>query len=68
LLVPFALWPNLYLVIGKRGVAVLAGIVKTTTLHLDRNNVSRSVIVFASGFQIDIYTTDVGTIWKHFAT
>ena len=49
LLVPFTLGPNCYRMIGERQVAIFASIVKATTRHLDRNNVSRAVIMLATG-------------------
>lgn len=61
-MVPFALGPGLDLVIGEGHVAVFAGVVDATTLHLDRNNVSWSVIVFATGLRIEIDATHVGTV------
>jgi hypothetical protein len=47
--VPFPLGPNFYRMVGKGQVAVFAGIVKAATVHLDRNNVSRAVIMLATG-------------------
>jgi len=40
--------------IGERGVAIFAGIVDATALHLDRHNVSWSVIVLATSLRIEI--------------
>src|ERR1700722_418974 len=48
LLVPFTLGPDCYRMIGERQVAIFASIVKAATLHLDRNNVSRPVIMLAT--------------------
>jgi hypothetical protein len=61
-LVPFILWPDLDLVIpGERRVAICARIIDATALHLDRNNVGWSVIMFATGLPIEI---DAMHIWK----
>ena len=46
---PFTLQPNCYRMIGERLVAILAGIIKAATFHLDGDNVSRPVIVLATG-------------------
>lgn len=65
LLVPFILWPDLDLVIGERGVAICARIVDATALHLDRNNVGWSVIMFATGLRIEIDATHIWKISNH---
>jgi hypothetical protein len=48
-------------VIRQRRVAIFAGIVQTATLHLDRNNIARPVIVFAAGLGVEI---DATHFWK----
>jgi len=45
--------------VGKGQVAVFASIVKAATVHLDRNNVSRAVIMLATGLRIEIYAMHV---------
>ena len=49
LLVPFIFRPDCYRMIGKCLVAILAGIVQAAAFHLDGDNVSRPVIVLATG-------------------
>jgi hypothetical protein len=49
LLGPFTLQPHGYRMIGERLVAILAGIVKTATFHLDGDGVSRPAIMLATG-------------------
>lgn len=56
-LLPFALWPDCYRMIGERLVAVLASVVQAATFHLDGDNVRRPVIVRATGLRIEIYAT-----------
>jgi len=65
LLVPLALRPDFDRMIGERGVAVLAGIVDATALHLDRNNVAWPVIVPAASLRIKIYATNLGNSRNH---
>ena len=67
-LVPFALRPNLDLVIGESSVAILARIVNTAALHLDRDDVSWSGIVLASGLRIEIHSTYLPISLAHGAT
>ena len=54
-LVPFPLRPDFYRMIGKRLVAIFAGIVSTATFHLDRDDIGRPVIVLATSLRIEIY-------------
>jgi len=49
LLVPFTLRPECCRMIGERQVAVFAGIVNAATFHFDRDDVSRPVIMLATG-------------------
>jgi hypothetical protein len=49
MLVPFTLRPDCYRMIGERLVAILAGIVQAATFHLYGDNVSRPVIMLATG-------------------
>ncbi len=65
LLVPFVLRPKLYRVLGKRGVAVFAGVVKAATLHLDRNNIRRPMIMFAAGLRVEIDATHLRKNGEH---
>ena len=65
LLVPFVLRPKLYRVLGKRGVAVFAGVVKATALHLDRNNIRRPMIMLATGLRVEIDATHLRKNGKH---
>jgi hypothetical protein len=51
--------------IGERLVAILAGIKKTATLHLDGDDVSRPAIMLATGLRIEVYATDVGRSQRH---
>jgi hypothetical protein len=48
LLVPFALGPDCNRMIGERLVAILAGIVKAATFHLDSDDVRWPVIMLAT--------------------
>jgi hypothetical protein len=60
-LIPFNLGPDLEWVIGERSVAIFAGIVNATTLHLDGDNVSGPVIVHALSLRTKI---DATNFWK----
>ena len=46
---PFTLQPHRYRMIGERLVAILAGIIKAATFHLDGDDVSRPAIMLATG-------------------
>ena len=46
---PFTLQPHCYRMIGEHLVAILAGIVKAATFHLDGDDVSRPAIMLATG-------------------
>src|ERR1700722_2532885 len=48
-LVPFSFRPDCDRMIGERQVAILAGIVTAATFHLDGDDVSRPVIMLATG-------------------
>ena len=65
LLVPLPLWPDFDRVIGECGVTIFAGIVDATALHLDRNNVARSVIVLATSLRIKIDAANLGKSRNH---
>jgi len=65
LLVPFALWPNLDLVIGQSRVAILARIVNPAALHLDRDDVRGSVVMCTTGLGIKIDTAHGRRIRRH---
>ena len=60
-LAPLCLGPDVDRVIGKHRVAVFAGEVDATALHLDRNNVSGSVVVLAARLRIKV---DATNFWK----
>jgi hypothetical protein len=60
-LIPFSLGPDLEWMIGERSMAIFAGIVDATTLHLDGDNVSGPVIVHAPSLRIKI---DATNFWK----
>jgi len=64
-LAPFAFWPDLDFVFGKRCVALLARIVDATALHLDRNDVGCSVEVFAAGLRIEVNATHIWKVRSH---
>ena len=49
LLIPFTLRPNCNRMIGEHLVAIFAGIVEAATFHLDSDDVSRAVIMLATG-------------------
>jgi len=51
--------------IGKGGVAIFASIVNAAAFHLDRNNVSDPVIMFAPGLRIEIDAAHIGKIREH---
>jgi hypothetical protein len=51
--------------IGEDDVAILAGVVNATALHLDGNNVSRPVIVDATSVRIEIDPTNVRQSCTH---
>jgi hypothetical protein len=57
-LIPLLLGPNLDRVICQHHMAVFACEIKTTTLHFDRNDVRRLVVVMATGLGIDIDAKD----------
>ena len=65
LLVPFTFRPDCDRMIGERQVAVFAGIVDAAARHLDGNDVSRTVIVFASVLRIEIYSPHLQNSWIH---
>jgi hypothetical protein len=54
--------------IGERGVAVCAGVVKAAAFHLDGDDVSWSVIVLATGLCIEIYAMHLRGSGKHRVT
>jgi hypothetical protein len=54
--------------VGERGVAVGAGIVKAATFHLDGDDVSRAVIVLATGLRIEIYAMHLRESGNHRVT
>jgi hypothetical protein len=60
-MVPFALWPDLDVVIRESGVAILARIVDAATLRLDRNDVGWFVMMDATGLRIKV---DASHVWK----
>jgi hypothetical protein len=51
--------------IGERVVAIFAGIVNAAALHLDRNDVRRAVVVFATGLRIEMDATHFRKSRKH---
>ena len=53
-LVPFAAWPYFDCVAGQCVVAVLAGVVGAATLHLDRDDIYRLVVVSTTSLWIEI--------------
>jgi hypothetical protein len=57
-LIPLLLGPNLDRVSRQHHMAVFAGVIKTTTLHFDRHDVRRPVVVIATGLGIDIDPKD----------
>jgi hypothetical protein len=65
LLVPLTYGPNFNGVIGKLSMAILARIVNAATFHLDGNNVSGSVPVFATSLRIKMDTTHFWKIYRH---
>ncbi len=65
MLIPLALRPDFDWVIGERGVTIFAGIVDATALHLDRNNIARSVIVPATSLRIKIDAANLGNSRNH---
>jgi hypothetical protein len=67
-LIPFILWPECCGMIGERGMAVRAGIVKAATFHFDGDDVSWSVIVLATGLGIEIYAMHVRESGNHRVT
>jgi hypothetical protein len=62
---PLGLRPDFDRVIGEHRVAVFAGIVDAAALHLDRNNISGSVIVLATGLRIKVDATNFWRSRKH---
>jgi hypothetical protein len=67
LLVPFALWPNVDLVIGQSRVAIFARIVNPAALHLDRDDVRGPVVMCTTGLRIEIDTAHGRRIPRHCA-
>ena len=65
LLVPFAFWPDFDLVTGQRDVAIFARIVDAATLHLDRDDVGWSAIMFAASLGIEIDAVHFRKIQSH---
>jgi len=59
---PFRLGPYLDRMIGERVMTILASIVDAAAPHLDRDDVSGSVIVLATGLPIKI---DATNFWKN---
>ena len=53
-LVPLVSWPNLNQMIGESFVTILAGVIDTTTFHLDGDDVRGAVIVLAAGLRVKI--------------
>jgi hypothetical protein len=51
--------------ICERGVAIFAGIIDAAALHLDRNNVSWPVIMFAPGPRIKVDASHISKIHEH---
>lgn len=51
--------PHFDRVIGQRVVAVLAGIVDAATLHFDRDDVQRTVIVNTARLRVETNSHDV---------
>ena len=64
-LVPLPRRPDLDLMIGECGVAILAGIVDVTALHPDRNDVGSAVIMTATSLRVDIDATNLGASRCH---
>jgi hypothetical protein len=60
-LTPFTLGPDFDRMIGQRSMAIFACVINSATLHLDRNNVSRPVPMFATGLRIHM---DPANFWK----
>ena len=54
LLLPFALRPHLDGVVRERLVAILARVIHAATLHLDRDNVRRPVVMLAACLRIQL--------------
>jgi hypothetical protein len=54
--------------IGEGSVAVCAGVVKAATFHLDGDDVSRPVIVLATGLCIEIYAMHLRESGNHRVT
>src|SRR5271155_905575 len=51
--------------VGQRIMAVLAGIVKSAALHLDRNDVQRRVVVDAARLTVQIDSAYMGARLRH---
>jgi hypothetical protein len=51
--------------IGERGVAVRAGVVKAAAFHLNGDDVSWSVVVLATSLCIEIYTMHLRESGRH---
>lgn len=64
-LFPLGSWPDHDRMIRQRRVAIFTGIVEAAALHLDRDNVSGSMIMFAAGLGVDVdaaYVTEAGEV------
>lgn len=58
--VPLALRPHDDRMIGKREVAILAGVEKAAAFHLDGDDVGSAVVVEATGLRVKMEAEDVG--------
>jgi hypothetical protein len=65
-LTPFILRPDFDGMIGQRSMAILACVINSATLHLDRNDVSRPVPMFATGLRIQMNPAHFWKIRSHF--
>lgn len=63
--VPLALRPHDDRMIGKREVAILAGVEKAAAFHLDGDDVGRAVVVEATGLRVKMEAEDVGRGGRH---
>jgi hypothetical protein len=63
--IPLTFRPNFNRVTGQCNVTIFASVVNATTLHFDRNNVGRPVIVFAAGLRINMNTSDFEKMNAH---
>ena len=57
---PFTLQPHCYRMIGEHLVAILAGIVKAATFHLDGDDVGSGVVMEAAGLRIEVEAVNGG--------